>query len=144
MDARKMLWELPRDVFAQSHVIWVFASALSLFVTTSVQVVLLFWGKFGQAVCSVFAGGCVFVQVLLQSPRKLLLAARSSPSQRVALPCDRGDRVRATSRQLPAVVGALSKRSFCLKYVFNKPFAEYIQITNKFLQISAYLQMTRK
>lgn len=45
MDARKMLWELPRDVFAQSHVIWVFASALSLFVTTSVQVVLLFWGE---------------------------------------------------------------------------------------------------
>lgn len=45
MDARKMLWELPRDVFAQSHVIWVFASALSLFVTTSVQVVLHFGGE---------------------------------------------------------------------------------------------------
>lgn len=112
MDAHEMLWKLPRDVFAQSHLIWVFASALSLFMTTSVQVVLRFLGKFRQAVCSVFAGGCVFVQVLPQSPGKLLLAARSSPSRRAALPCDRSDRVRAASRQLPAVVGALSKRSF--------------------------------
>lgn len=60
------------EMFSCSHVIWAFASALSLFVTTSVQVVLHFLGE--------IRAGCV-----LGACRRLCFRAGASAEPREAV-----------------------------------------------------------